>query len=97
MLNDVSTWGMPLTMFLTSIGLVWSMAWWLSGKLSENKKLMFDRLEKMQDIILSKMDYHEKHDDQRFHDMWNDIWTIKVRNAAIDGLTRVENKTNINT
>lgn len=49
----------------------------------------------MTEKILEKLEYHEKHDDQRFNQItseiqnrstsfMNDIWAIKLRNAAID-------------
>lgn len=96
MLTDLSTWGVPITMFLGTIGLVWSAAWWLSAKLSDIKKIMFDRLELMQMTVLDKIQYHERHDDERFHDLQNDIWAIKVRNATIDGQRRVYDNNNYN-
>lgn len=61
--------------------------------------MIFDKLDELND----KLQYHERHDDQRFHDIsdnlnkrfnetYNDIWAIKVRNATIDGQTRAEEK-----
>lgn len=84
MLNDISSWGIPITMFMGTIGLVWSAAWFLSNRLSESKREVFNRIEKLQETLLDKLEYHERHDDQRFRDVTNDIWTIRVRNAAVD-------------
>lgn len=42
---------------------------------------------------MDKLDYHEKHDDSRFNDLkqdiysvTNDVWALRVRNAAREGL-----------
>ena len=48
----------------------------------------------MQKVILDKMEYHERHDDQRFHEMNKELWTIKIRNATIDGRRRKLEKNN---
>lgn len=87
MLNDIQTIGVPLATLGAIIGIVWYANSWLNRQFSETKKVIFDRLERMQEAILNKMEYHERHDDQRFHDINNDVWAIKVRNAALDGLT----------
>jgi hypothetical protein len=83
MLSD--QWGL-VTVSLTIIGTVWSLAWWLSGKFSELRHLVYDQVEKLGKEITNKLEYHEKHDDQRFLSMGNDIWEMKVRNAAVKGI-----------
>lgn len=67
----------------------WSLwgSWWLSKKFSEIKGLFFDRMERLETNILGKLEYHERHDDKRFADIRDDIWDIRVRNAAKDGMT----------
>lgn len=37
-------------------------------------------------ILLEKIEYHERHDDQRFAAISNDLWTLKLHNAARYGL-----------
>lgn len=85
MLQDLTNLGIPLATLGVIVTFVWYANSWLNRQFSETKKLIFDKLEEMKASILDKMDYHERHDDQRFHDMSNDIWAIKIRNAAIDG------------
>lgn len=74
------------TLFLTIFGSVWSLAWWLSSKFTQTHKLIYDQVEKLENHFSSKLDYHEKHDDARFQNISNDLWEIKVRNAAVRGV-----------
>lgn len=73
-------------LFLTIFASVWSLAWWLSGKFSETHSLIYDQIDKVEKKITEKMECHEKHDDQRFNSISNDLWEIKMRNAAVRGL-----------
>ncbi len=45
-----------------------------------------DQLEKN---FLEKLEYHERHDDKRFSDIVNSLWELRLRNAAIEGITTV--------
>lgn len=67
-------------------GTVWALAWWLSGQFSEVRALVYQQMSSVKTNILDKLEYHEKHDDARFADLRNDLWDIRVRNAAKDGL-----------
>lgn len=72
---------------MASLGFsVWSLSWWLSGQFASIRKLIYERIEQAEQILLRKLEYHEKHDDQRFMAIHNDIWELKVRNAARDGI-----------
>lgn len=65
---------------LVFIGSIWGLAWFISGKLSK----LYDKIDSVKEAILSKLEYHERHDDARFQTIGNDLLTIKVRNAAKD-------------
>lgn len=93
MLNDIQSFGVPLATLGTLIGVVWYANSWLNKQFSDTKKVIFERLDRMQEAFMGKLEYHERHDDQRFHDVTNDIWAIKVRNAAIDGIRAKNNGT----
>lgn len=67
------------------IALLISSAIWLSKQFSGVRNLVYDKTEQLKEFIIDKIEYHEKHDDRRFHDLRNDIWAIKLRNATIDG------------
>lgn len=73
-------------LFLTIFGSVWSLAWWLSGKFTDLRNLIYTQVEKLQTSFTEKLEYHEKHDDQRFTSLSNDIWELRVRNAANDNI-----------
>lgn len=63
-------------------GSVWGLAWWLSGQFSGIRSLVYEQINKTADVIIEKLEYHEKHDDSRFEDMKKDIWEIKLRQAG---------------
>jgi hypothetical protein len=95
MFDQLNTFGMIAGLFLTVFGAIWSLAWWLSGKFSEIRNLVYISAEKTRDVLLTKLEYHEKHDDSRFADIRNDIWDIRVRNASRDGLPNMVTKTSM--
>lgn len=79
-------WFLPFTgIMLGVVGSVWSLAWWLSKQFGVMRSLVYDKIEALQKAILDKLEYHERHDDQRFTDIRKDIFTIQLRNASIDG------------
>lgn len=67
------------------VAALFTSAIWLSRQFSGVRSLVYDKTEQLKEFIIDKLEYHEKHDDRRFHDLGNDIWAIKLRNAAIDG------------
>lgn len=73
-----SAWG-NISIIIAISGSVWSMAWWLNGHFNNIRK---DFLALGKEII-NKLEYHEKHDDQRFADVINNIWEIKLRQAEL--------------
>jgi hypothetical protein len=60
------------------------LSWFISIQFAKIQALINERIEKTQNIILAKLEYHERHDDQRFERMNQDLWEIRVRNAAKD-------------
>lgn len=82
---DVIMVGLAVGVFVG--GTVWALAWWLSGQFSEIRALVYQQMSLVQTNILSKLEYHEKHDDTRFSSIRNDIWDIRVRNASKDGFS----------
>lgn len=73
-----------VALFMTVFGAVWSLAWWLSGKFSEIRNLVYTTAEKTREVLLNKLEYHEKHDDDRFSQIRDDLSEIRIRNAAKD-------------
>lgn len=64
-----------LTLFTTVILAQWRFYVSLDKRLSDIKA-----------DVLSKLEYHERHDDRRFGDLSDNIWMLRLRNAAKDGL-----------
>lgn len=80
-------------LFLTIFASIWSLAWWLSGQFTGIRNLLYSQVEKLNTTFTEKLDYHEKHDDQRFNSISKDIgavrddvWEIRVRNASNDNV-----------
>lgn len=91
---DSSDYYLVATVF-TTVGSVWTLAWFLQSKFSALSSKLYDKIERSMQQILDKLEYHEKYDDQRFMAISNDLWDIRVRNAARDGLpleTRADSK-----
>lgn len=68
----------------TIVSAVSSLTWWLSGQFSAVKNLVYTRVETVSKVILDKLEYHERHDDDRFSDIRKILAEIAVRNAAKD-------------
>ncbi len=84
--------------WLTIIGMMWSVLAaacvgtfailkWFSKRFASIEA----KIEEVEEKIIDKLEYHEKYDDQRFASMSNDIWSLRVRGAARDGLNITQN------
>lgn len=87
--TDLMTLG---SLSLSTIAAIGGLVWFISNQFSKIRSLVYEsrqhlseRIETTENKILAKLEYHERHDDQRFAAVTNDLWTIRVRNAAIDG------------
>lgn len=80
-------------------------ALWISRQFSNTNSLVYKKHEDLKTFIINKLEYHEKHDDDRFYAMSqdinlrfntlsNDLWTVKLRNATIDGTIVSEARAN---
>jgi len=49
--------------------------------------MVYERIGLTEKVLVDKLEYHERHDDERFAGIRNDLWDIRVRNAAKDGLS----------
>lgn len=68
---------------LSSVG---SLAWFLHGQIAALKDYVNSELKKVEKIFVDKLEYHERHDDKRFSDIVDDIWELRLRYAAVEGL-----------
>lgn len=71
---------------VASVATVLSGVWFMSKRLNDLKSLIYQRTEQLKDIFEKKLEYHEQHDDRRFEQIRNDLWEIRVANAARYGL-----------
>jgi len=62
---------------------VWVLRGWFASQFTK----FYDRMEKMETNIMNKLEYHERHDDNRFGSLDNRLWEIKMemlRNKILD-------------
>ena len=70
----------------TIVTTISALTWWLSGQFNAVRNLVFTRVESTGKAILDKLEYHERHDDERFNNITKDLAAIQIRNAAKDTL-----------
>lgn len=87
-----SEWSSLIGLLGTAISsaiIVATGAWWLSGQFSKVRHLVDDKINRLEENLIKKMEYHEQHDDSRFTQVRNDIWHIRLENAAKNGKVTV--------
>lgn len=72
-------------LFLSIGAGIWGQALWLSKQFSMVRELVHIEVDKLERGISQKMEYHERHDDDRFGRIRDDLWEIRVSNAAKQG------------
>lgn len=88
-MNTISDWAsltayaLGLIFSLMSTG--WVSAWWLNRKFNEVHVKIDDNINSLEKNIVQKLEYHERHDDERFMEIRNAVYDIRLRNAAKDG------------
>lgn len=65
---------------------IFALGWRLNNQFRDIRQLVYQQSDKIKEFVMSKLDYHEKHDDDRFDKINNDLWLIRLRNAAKDGV-----------
>ena len=99
------TWEFALPLIGTLVVWTGSLVWFVAAQFSANRTLMWKAITQASDKIIAKLEYHERHDDERFEQMSKDIasryhtvnnriWNIELRNAAKDGVLPTEYKRN---
>lgn len=58
------------------------LTWWLSRQFNVQNENFSKKIDYLYDKIISKLDYHEKHDDKRFEQVNNNIWELRLRQVA---------------
>jgi hypothetical protein len=58
------------------------ISWWLSGQFAKTRNLIDEKIARLEGNLIHKFEYHERHDDQRFTEVKNDIWELRLENAA---------------
>lgn len=82
---------------ITLIGASVALGWSMSRQFNENRKVFWSALADSTEKIIGKLEYHERHDDERFQSIKDDlalglenvsnrIWNVELRNAAKDGV-----------
>lgn len=76
------TFAMGLVGALLTSG--WVAASYLNRKFGDLHDTIDDKIESLEKNIVHKLEYHERHDDDRFAEIRNAVWDIRLRNAARD-------------
>jgi hypothetical protein len=74
--------GTGLSVLLASLGAQWRLSMWLAKQFTEFRNMMDD----LKTDILDKLEYHERHDDERFSEVRKDLSDIRLKNAVRDAL-----------
>jgi type II secretory pathway component PulC len=70
---------------VTIISAVWGHALWLSGQFKGVYKAIDQKFDKILDSLSEKLEYHERHDDQRFGHISDSIWEVRLQQALQNG------------
>lgn len=80
----------------TGVLSTWTIAWFLSSKINGTNSLVYRKFDELKNAFLEKLEYHERHDDQRFDNIRKDIWQMRVINAARSGKVNGSKEEEIN-
>lgn len=72
-----------VTIVIGTFTSVLALSWWLNRQFNSVRELIYAKIDQTEKLLLTKLDYHEKHDDKRFTHMINEIWELKLKNAAL--------------
>lgn len=86
------SWVSLAGLFMTVFAAIWSLAWWLSGKFNYISDHLGKRIESVESNLMRKIEYHERHDDTRFSNIHNDLWELRIQNAAREGRVSTQRK-----
>lgn len=68
------------------------ITYWLNNQFNKIRQLVYDQSELTKKLLLEKIEYHERHDDVRFNELNNNIWELRLRNAAAERVQQQDNK-----
>lgn len=78
-----------ITILLTTVSAIWFLALWISRQFSNIRTLVYSENEKLRNQLINKIEYHEKHDDNRFaeirnsiYETRNSVWEVRLNMAA---------------
>lgn len=66
---------------LISIG---TLTWWLAGQFTSLRAFVELKVNQVEQALSDKIEYHERHDDQRFNDLNNRLWELKLQSIVLD-------------
>jgi len=82
-------WNIILGVFGTGMVILttlWRFAIWIQQQFNSVKEYVDKRFTELETKVVNKIEYHEKHDDHRFSEIHNEIWQLKVLDAARSGI-----------
>lgn len=81
-MDSISTWltliGMFATMQFTVVATVWAFSSGMNKKFTD----IYDKIQLTLDLMIAKLEEHEKQDETRFSSVSDNIWRLRVQQAA---------------
>ena len=75
--SDVGIWP-DLVRLGTVAGVVWTAAWFLFRQQNSLRDLVYAKFDEVKNVVLDKLEYHERHDDQRFDNVRKDLQLVQI-------------------
>lgn len=77
-------WTAIIGVYITILGSVWALGRYLDSRFAR----VFEKIDTVKDMVLNKLEYHERHDDKRFSEIREDIWETRLRIVGNGAYTR---------
>lgn len=74
-----------VTVIASVVGAVWTLAWFMSRKFSDMTALIYRKVDEVESNVTAQLTSHEAQDNQRFSNVSDGIWDLRVRMAAKEG------------
>jgi hypothetical protein len=73
------------------LGSVWGFSIWISKQFNILRDLIYTKIDQLEDTIMKKLEYHERHDDTRFDNLQKDMFELKLR--SIEKMSKINELT----
>lgn len=88
-------WGAIATIvgiIIAVVGAAFAQSQRIDRQFSNTREFVSKRVDDVKEYFTQKLDYHERHDDQRFANINDNIWSLRVDHATQTALQRSKAK-----